>query len=380
MANPPHLKYESPAESLVDNFSSPGTQYPSLFPDTMDPSQVMTPQSYDDDSMFGDDVGASLDGTPAPEKKQVKKRKSWGQQLPEPKTNLPPRKRAKTEDEKEQRRVERVLRNRRAAQSSRERKRQEVEALEAEKQAIEQRNRDLEMRLADAQAKNALLQRELEQYTGSSGMRAFQGSSAASTPAAEQFRAQSPVTLSQELFSSRDRQRSSISSMTETPQTVNPASLSPEIRPVAESSNASSSDMTQHPAVSVGRTTALDQLSHTYNPLSTLNAQPPHQYNFGGYFDTPAPTDADSHFLEHHLSTLTDSFDLNYDHMAPHNDLVFDDFKFDEFITHQPDDQLATNSFEILAADADADKTANLQPQLGASSYGCDDGGNAVSV
>jgi len=61
------------------------------------------------------------------EKKPTKKRKSWGQELPTPKTNLPPRKRAKTEDEKEQRRIERVLRNRAAAQTSRERKRLEVE-------------------------------------------------------------------------------------------------------------------------------------------------------------------------------------------------------------------------------------------------------------
>ena len=42
--------------------------------------------------MFGDSVmDGSMAGTPAPEKKPVKKRKSWGQQLPEPKTNLPPR-------------------------------------------------------------------------------------------------------------------------------------------------------------------------------------------------------------------------------------------------------------------------------------------------
>lgn len=61
--------------------------------------------------------------------KPVKKRKSWGQQLPEPKTSLPPRKRAKTEDEKEQRRIERIKRNRAAAHMSRERKRVEAEQL-----------------------------------------------------------------------------------------------------------------------------------------------------------------------------------------------------------------------------------------------------------
>ena len=93
----PNLKYEqSPAESLADSFTStPGTQYPPLFPpsmESMDPHQAMTPQSFDDDSMFGGSMnGDSVAGTPAPEKKQVKKRKSWGQQLPTPKTSLPPR-------------------------------------------------------------------------------------------------------------------------------------------------------------------------------------------------------------------------------------------------------------------------------------------------
>lgn len=61
--------------------------------------------------------------------KAAKKRKSWGQELPEPKTALPPRKRAKTDDEKEQRRIERIKRNRAAAHNSRERKRQETETL-----------------------------------------------------------------------------------------------------------------------------------------------------------------------------------------------------------------------------------------------------------
>lgn len=69
--------------------------------------------------------------------KPVKKRKSWGQVLPEPKTNLPPRKRAKTEDEKEQRRIERVKRNRLAAHNSRERKRQEYEHIQIEKDKLE---------------------------------------------------------------------------------------------------------------------------------------------------------------------------------------------------------------------------------------------------
>lgn len=265
----PHIKFEhSPVDSLHESFvSTPGTAYPSLFHDTMDPSEVMTPQSYDDDSMFGD---GSMSGTPAPEKKPVKKRKSWGQQLPEPKTNLPPRyildsnftivnqsanpfvrKRAKTEDEKEQRRVERVLRNRRAAQSSRERKRQEVEALEAQKHAVEVVNQDLQRRLNDAEAKNILLQRQLEQMSG--GMSAFHSSSVASSPGHEQLRqTPSAITFSQDLFGSREaaEQPTSTQSLVE-PQhlnTVDPAALSPEMGPVVDSSNATSSDLTQHPA------------------------------------------------------------------------------------------------------------------------------------
>jgi len=87
MSHTPVVKFEpSPADSLVDSFSSnPNTQYSSLFSE----NQVLTPQSFDDDSMFGDDMVPS---SPAQEEtKPVKKRKSWGQQLPEPKTNLPPR-------------------------------------------------------------------------------------------------------------------------------------------------------------------------------------------------------------------------------------------------------------------------------------------------
>jgi hypothetical protein len=99
--------------------------------------------------------------TPAPstsDAKPVKKRKSWGQVLPEPKTSLPPRKRAKTEDEKEQRRIERVKRNRLAAHNSRERKRQETEHLQTEKDQLE-----VELRtLREKTAKMAHMEAELK--------------------------------------------------------------------------------------------------------------------------------------------------------------------------------------------------------------------------
>lgn len=88
------IKFEqSPADSLAESFvSSPGTIYPSLFStDTIDPSDVLTPPFDEEDDIFAGSRSASVSETPAPEKKPTKKRKSWGQQLPEPKTNLPPR-------------------------------------------------------------------------------------------------------------------------------------------------------------------------------------------------------------------------------------------------------------------------------------------------
>ncbi|KAI1658767.1 hypothetical protein F4813DRAFT_43981 [Daldinia decipiens] len=255
----PQVKFEtSPAESLM---SVPGDAYPSLFatPSTLNPVEsVMTPQSFMEDG-FAD--SATIQSTPSPapessEKKPVKKRKSWGQVLPEPKTNLPPRKRAKTEDEKEQRRVERVLRNRRAAQSSRERKRQEVEALE-------QRNHQLEELLRNQQKTNEMLMDELNKLRRGSGV------SRSSSPL-DGFQP-SPLTLSQPLFgSSQDGTAQDKSGMIndfilmpEQDGTVDPASLSPELTPIPDDTfpersttkevatvptSATTSDETQHPA------------------------------------------------------------------------------------------------------------------------------------
>ncbi|KAG0134418.1 hypothetical protein HOY82DRAFT_636506 [Tuber indicum] len=95
-------------------------------------------------------------------KKLTKKRKSWGEELPIPTTNLPPRKRAKTEAEKEQRRIERVLRNRAAAHSSRERKRKEVESLAIDTARLSESNTVLKAQLDAQEAANHELRTELE--------------------------------------------------------------------------------------------------------------------------------------------------------------------------------------------------------------------------
>ena len=107
--------------------------------------------------------------TPAPsttESKPVKKRKSWGQVLPEPKTSLPPRKRAKTEDEKEQRRIERVKRNRLAAHNSRERKRQETEQLQQQKDALEAEMNELRRKASRVDELEAELKYWHQKYPG----------------------------------------------------------------------------------------------------------------------------------------------------------------------------------------------------------------------
>jgi transcriptional activator HAC1 len=100
----PFIKLEpSPAESFL---SMPG-EYPSLFetaPGVGNPLEaVMTPRSMSEASVAATPAGAASSPTPemlednddgtdgAEGKKTAKKRKSWGQVLPEPKTNLPPR-------------------------------------------------------------------------------------------------------------------------------------------------------------------------------------------------------------------------------------------------------------------------------------------------
>lgn len=101
----PLVKFEaSPAESFL---SAPGDNFTSLFadstPSTLNPRDMMTPDSVADidsrlsvipESHDGEDDDSHSTSATAPsssEKKPVKKRKSWGQVLPEPKTNLPPR-------------------------------------------------------------------------------------------------------------------------------------------------------------------------------------------------------------------------------------------------------------------------------------------------
>ncbi|KAL4868945.1 hypothetical protein BDV12DRAFT_89912 [Aspergillus spectabilis] len=187
-----------------------------------------------DTSLQSEDVDVDLEEQ-AEEKKPAKKRKSWGQELPVPKTNLPPRKRAKTDDEKEQRRIERVLRNRAAAQTSRERKRLEMEKLENEKINMEQQNQFLIQRLAQMEAENNRLSQQVAQLS------AEVRGSRHSTP-----RPSSPTSVSPTLTPTLFKQEGDEIPLDRIPfPTPSVTDYSPTLKP---SSLAESSDLTQHPA------------------------------------------------------------------------------------------------------------------------------------
>lgn len=113
--------------------------------------------------------------------------------------------------------MERVLRNRRAAQSSRERKRQEVEALE-------QRNKELEARVLSIEKTNLLLLEELNKYRRTTGVVTRSSSTLDALPS-------NPVTLTSELFGSQGSHKTLIDRIifAETSNsTVDPSSLSPK--------------------------------------------------------------------------------------------------------------------------------------------------------
>ncbi|KAL4923334.1 transcription factor HAC1 [Aspergillus undulatus] len=203
-------------------------------PSTPSPEVPVLTISPADTSLQTEDVAAEPDSK-AEEKKPAKKRKSWGQELPVPKTNLPPRKRAKTEDEKEQRRIERVLRNRAAAQTSRERKRLEMEKLENEKVDMEQQNQFLLQRLAQMEAENNRLSQQVAQLS------AEVRGSRHSTPMAS-----SPASVSPTLTPTLFKQEGDEIPLDRIPfPTPSVTDYSPTLKP---SSLAESTDLTQHPA------------------------------------------------------------------------------------------------------------------------------------
>ncbi|KAG6998584.1 transcription factor that binds to CRE motif [Fusarium oxysporum] len=377
--------FQSPAESLM---SAPEDAYTSLFAattpsaaSTVNPMDMLTPKSYNDDSLLPmikqeEGVASTPSPSPAPEKKTTKKRKSWGQVLPEPKTNLPPRKRAKTADEKEQRRVERVLRNRRAAQSSRERKRQEVEQLE-------KRNKDLEAAIQQAEQMNARLMDELAQMRKANGL----------------------PPLSQELFSPQTTHQPTETTVSPN-ATVDPMALSPCLSPVPEESEEilqqepaketileqsenTSPDLTQRPAAMLS-----DLQCHMSAEVSKM-----FQSHCGGSEFLSTSIDTDRYLIESgHLSSpfssATDEPYLDFDTSPFNLDNSFNDELYNTFINdtdngitaelQKPTDDAAailSDEFRFYELENQVSSENPIQQPLpGASSNGCDVGGIAVGV
>jgi transcriptional activator HAC1 len=129
------------------------------------------------------------------------------------------------------------------------------------------------------------------------------------------------------------------------------------------------------PAVSVGRATALDGLNDGNFNFTTLS-------NIGGadddlakYLRDSTPIESDYAYVKDNVYSLNDIFKPDYDYTDGH-DGALDQFDPYEFVVNHDD----PHTSEIRSSDSFAETTSSLQPQFGASSYGCDDGGNAVSV
>ncbi|KAI7969619.1 hypothetical protein EIK77_001146 [Talaromyces pinophilus] len=258
-----------------------------------------------------------VEETPTEEKKPVKKRKSWGQELPTPKTNLPPRA---------------------AAQTSRERKRLEVEKLEGEKQKMEQQNQFLLQRLAQMEAENNRLNRQVAQL--SAEIRGSRGT----TPMTVIDTA-SP-TLTPTLFK-REGEDFSIDKIPFPTPSISDYSPSLKLEDLAESA-----DMTQHPAAvlcdlqSNGTTTA---------PLS--------DDDFRRLFNSDSPSEPDSELHESGLPfDLLDGGDVSA-------------FAFDSLVDFDPDPVVGLDGLvdsSIGLSDESAYSTSGMQPSLGASTSRCD--------
>ncbi|KAL8682829.1 MAG: hypothetical protein Q9186_001158 [Xanthomendoza sp. 1 TL-2023] len=329
--------------------------------------------------------------TPAPsmceegdEKKPVKKRKSWGQELPTPKTNLPPRKRAKTEDEKEQRRIERVLRNRQAAQSSRERKRQEVEKLEGEKYSIESQNDMLKERLLAAEHEKFKLQQQNQQLAAElAALRRGSSSTRPSLAPSPDFALdlqRNQQAIKQEIDDSLYALR--------TPISLPSDSFSPS--PTAD---------VVRPAVSIRGNAVSDYDSAYDSPPSSTNfiqptkpQYPLHQpiilsdSNYNGLFATPLSPPADISFFEDGFASTDASnersinftFDSMVDLDAGGSNMSFNNIGSDDNIFDN--NQGLFQDEDTFQADLSTQTTQAspaLQPCLGAPSSGRDGTGNA---
>jgi hypothetical protein len=128
------------------------------------------------------------------------------------------------------------------------------------------------------------------------------------------------------------------------------------------------------PAVSVGRRTALDKFATAQHlDLALGNSV------FDNYLGFPSAAPSDNQILENGILSITDHFDLEFDHVAGYHADVTDDFNINDFLNHDTDGTHVAPP-EVQPETESAEKIASLQPPIGASLDGCDDGRNAVSI
>jgi len=295
------------------------------------------------------------DSPPTQEKKQAKKRKSWGQELPTPTTNLPPRKRAKTEAEKEQRRVERVIRNRNAAHASRERKRAEVDRLEDERNDIKNQRDDLARELQESRHEIQLLKDQVAHLS------TLVTASNHATP--RSFIDAASPTLTAQLFKHEAQDSLSLDQLPNQPsplaQTAFPSPSTLD-EPVA-----TPSELTQHPAVSFGsRETGSSTTDSSHGSYPFDHPGPISDNDLGNLLDSGLSHDPDFHFTQ-----TGQAFDqLSYG--APHDSDLFNLVDFEAF-----NDALDSPiDFSISSTT----QTINMHTGFGASTTRCDGHGVAV--
>lgn len=132
------------------------------------------------------------------------------------------------------------------------------------------------------------------------------------------------------------------------------------------------------PAVSIESTRALDEYPSEYSNFTGFG-----QYtmgsndDFASHLEYPDSLGADQTFFNERIGPIVDTFTNNFDNLVGDNNGATNDTLFADF-THQ--EEITPSAPEVHSSDSIVEETLNLQSQLGASSFGCDAGDNAVVV
>ncbi|ODQ55713.1 hypothetical protein SAICODRAFT_69050 [Saitoella complicata NRRL Y-17804] len=131
--------------------------------DVINPSQLAMPPAYLSPAMLLSTTFKTEDDQDNEDDGDMSASPASSDNTPSRPSRPPPRKKAKTAEEKEIRAQERILRNRQAAQASRERKRKHMEELEVTNEKLEAENARLHKRVKAAEEESAEHKRRLDE-------------------------------------------------------------------------------------------------------------------------------------------------------------------------------------------------------------------------